>query len=135
MNIISITISILALIISLSTFIYTIFKDNKESIILRCLQYKCNSNNNGYTFSGSYIITNNSHKNVSIIRAYVTYDGLPIHSSVIKNNIFPINLSVGESYQIDINPQNSIKKFDAYYFKLNVVSAKNKRYSTISIRS
>jgi len=134
-DIINIAISILALIISLSTFIYTIYKDNKESIILRCLQCKCNSNNNEYTFSVSYIVINNSHKNVSIIRAYVTYDGLPIHSSVIKNNIFPINLSVGESYQIDINSQNNIKEFDASHLKLSVVSAKNKIYSAISIRS
>lgn len=135
MEIVSITISILALSISLFALIYTIFKDNKESIRLWCLKYKCDSDNNGYKFSASYIITNYSHKNVSIIMAHVNYAGMPIRTNLYNSDIFPINLSPGESHQINIDPQHCNEKFDAALLELKVFSSKNKIYSIKSICS
>lgn len=127
---ISIIISILALTVSISTFVYTIYKDNKESIILRSLKYDCKSNTkNGYIISGTYIATNNSHKNVSIIKVRTYHAGSPIHCEI--NNTLPINLSAGESCSISIEASSNTS-IAPRYFKLIITSAKNKRYDTHS---
>lgn len=132
-DIVSIIISILALAISFSTLIYTIYKDNKESIILWCSQFKCTANSNGYMFSGSYIITNNSHKNISIIRAYILYRGTKIPSALDKSNIFPINLNAGQSYPVSVDLQCNMDMYNTPCFELKVVSASQKKYSTNTI--
>lgn len=129
----SLIISILAFAVSLSTFIYTIYKDNKESLVLWCLEYHCISDHeNGYITSGKYIVTNNSHKNISVIDAYVVYDGTRISSSLDQNNIFPIVLNAGESYQITIEPQYSSTNLEAPLFEVKIISSSQKQYSTKS---
>lgn len=125
--------SVLAFIISLSTFIYTIYKDSKESLSLWCLEYDCISiNENDYATSGTYIVTNTSHKTVSIIDAYVVYDGTRISSSLDHSDIFPIVLNAGEAYQISIKPQYSSINQQAHLFELKIISSSQKQYSTKS---
>lgn len=129
----SLIISILAFTVSLFTFIYTIYKDNKESLTLWCLEYNCISySKDGYMTSGKYIVTNNSHKNVSIIDAYVVYDGTRLSSSLDQSDIFPIVLSAGEACQISIEPQYSSIDLQAHLFEVIIITSSQKQYSTRS---
>lgn len=128
----SLVISILSFILSFSTFAYNIYKDNKESITLWNLEYHCDSNNDGYIVSGSYIITNNSHKKVSIVDAYITYDNVRIPSSLDDINIFPLTLDANTSCQLSIEPKYASYYLEPSLFKINVISSKQKHYSVES---
>lgn len=128
---ISIFVSILSFILSFSVFIYNIYKDNKESVSLVNLEYNCmpNSNEDYYTISGSYLIINNSYKKISIIDAYVTYDGTRITSSLDDLHIFPIILDSNESYIVPIGPEYASYYLEPSLFKINIITSKQKTYS------
>ncbi len=133
-NVLSIVIAILSLMVSLSTLSYNIFRDNKESISLWCFEYHCysDSNGDGYITSGTYIIRNNSNKNVSIVDAYITYDGNRILSELDTSDIFPLTIDAGESYTISIEPRYSALYLEPSLFEVKVLSSKQKIYSTKS---
>lgn len=130
---ISLVLSILSFLISLSTFAYNIYKDNKEAVALSCFEYCCVSdNNNGYIVSGTYIINNFSHKNISIIDIYFTYNGTKLNSYLNASSIIPIKLNAGESYKISLDPQYASYRFDPQLFELHVISSAQKKYSVKS---
>lgn len=125
----SLILSILSCLISFFTLMYSIQKDNREIITLWCFEYQCSGNSDdGYWTSGTYIINNVSHKNISIIDAYLTYNRTRINTGIDTKSIIPIIIDAGGSYKISLSPVYSSYYLQPSLLELHITSSTNRHY-------